>query len=84
MEVSRLWNLQKLHPSCFVKDTASLITLHVWRSYPEDIIIDYSKIHDTIQDVKFWIAAKQGTNIGEFSLIYGGKLMEEDKPLLFH
>ncbi|XP_049388436.1 uncharacterized protein LOC125852796 [Solanum stenotomum] len=66
-----------------VEDTAPVITLFVRRSYPEDIIIVYSKSYDTIQDVKFWIAAKQGTNIGEFSLIHDGKFLDEDKPLSF-
>ncbi|XP_059290543.1 polyubiquitin-like isoform X1 [Lycium ferocissimum] len=56
----------------------------VKRPYAGGAITVYSRICDTIQDVKFRIGAKEGIKSNDFSLIHGGKFLEDDKTLAFY
>ncbi|XP_060188376.1 uncharacterized protein LOC132617402 [Lycium barbarum] len=55
----------------YVEDSViPVILLYVKRSYAEGAFTVYSRIYDTVKDVKSRIAAKEGTNSEEFSLIH--------------
>ncbi|KAK4360614.1 hypothetical protein RND71_019566 [Anisodus tanguticus] len=56
----------------------------VKRPYAVGAITVYSRIYDTIQDVKYRIGAKEGLKSNDFSLIHGGKFLEDDKILAFY
>lgn len=56
----------------------------VKRPYAKGAITVYSRISDTIQDVKYRIGTKEGIKSKEFSLIHDGRFLEDDKTLAFY
>ncbi|XP_059290539.1 polyubiquitin-like [Lycium ferocissimum] len=69
--------------NAYVDDSVPKIFL-VKRPYTRTAITVYSKLSDTIQDVKYRVGAKEGIKSNEFSLIHDGKFLEEDKALGFY
>ncbi|KAK4363618.1 hypothetical protein RND71_018859 [Anisodus tanguticus] len=67
----------------YVDNSVPMIFL-VRRPYNKTPITVYSRLCDTIQDVKYRVGAKKGIKSNEFSLIHDGKCLEDDKTLGFY
>ncbi|PHT49761.1 hypothetical protein CQW23_09508 [Capsicum baccatum] len=67
----------------YVEDSVPKMLL-VKRPFPEGTVTVYSRINDTIRDIKSRIGAKEKINMDTFSLFHENNFLEDDKTVGFY